>query len=64
MPALETALSDVIAAATSDSIIALRMTDGKMMWHHQEFAGDAFMARCQATNPADSNCAGETGSRL
>jgi polyvinyl alcohol dehydrogenase (cytochrome) len=50
-----------IAAATSDSILALRMTDGKMMWHHQEFEGDAFMARCQATNPADSNCAEKLG---
>lgn len=48
-------------AATSDSILALRMTDGKMMWHHQEFQGDAFMARCQATNPADSNCAEKLG---
>ena len=46
-----------IAATTSDSILALRMKDGKLMWHHQEFAGDAFMARCQATNGADSNCA-------
>ena len=50
-----------IAAATSDSILALRMEDGKMMWHHQEFEGDAFMARCQATNPADSNCAEKLG---
>jgi len=37
------------------------MTDGKMMWHHQEFEGDAFMARCQAANPADSNCAEKLG---
>lgn len=50
-----------IAAATSDSILALRMKDGKLMWHHQEFEGDAFMARCQATNPADSNCAEHLG---
>jgi polyvinyl alcohol dehydrogenase (cytochrome) len=50
-----------IAAATSDSILALRMSDGKMMWHHQEFEGDAFMARCQATNPSDSNCAEKLG---
>jgi polyvinyl alcohol dehydrogenase (cytochrome) len=50
-----------IAAATSDSILALRMTDGKMMWHHQEFQGDAFMARCQETNAADSNCAEKLG---
>ncbi|MFZ0337084.1 MAG: PQQ-binding-like beta-propeller repeat protein [Terracidiphilus sp.] len=50
-----------IAATTSDSILALRMKDGKMMWHHQEFVGDAFMARCQATNGADSNCAEKLG---
>lgn len=50
-----------IAAATSDSILALRMTDGKLLWHHQEFQGDAFMARCQATNPADANCAEKLG---
>jgi polyvinyl alcohol dehydrogenase (cytochrome) len=45
-----------IAAETSDSILALRMADGKMMWHHQEFQGDTFMARCRPSNPADSNC--------
>jgi len=50
-----------IAAATSDSILALRMRDGKMMWHHQEFEGDTFMARCQASNPADSNCPEKLG---
>jgi polyvinyl alcohol dehydrogenase (cytochrome) len=50
-----------IAASTSDSILALRMEDGKMMWHHQEFAGDSFMARCRATNAADSNCPDKLG---
>ena len=45
-----------IAAATSDSILALRMSDGSIVWHHQEFEHDAFMARCQATNPAGGNC--------
>ncbi len=45
-----------IAAATSDSILALRMSDGSIVWHHQEFEHDAFMARCQATNAATSNC--------
>ena len=50
-----------IPAATSDSILALRMTDGKMMWHHQEFQGDTFMARCQAANAADSNCPEKLG---
>jgi polyvinyl alcohol dehydrogenase (cytochrome) len=37
------------------------MTDGKMMWHHQEFQGDTFMARCQAANAADSNCPDKLG---
>ena len=50
-----------IAAATSDSILALRMEDGKLMWHHQEFQGDAFMARCQAANAADTNCPEKLG---
>lgn len=50
-----------IAADTSDSILALRMEDGKMMWHHQEFAGDSFMARCQAANAAASNCPEKLG---
>jgi polyvinyl alcohol dehydrogenase (cytochrome) len=50
-----------VAATTSDSILALRMDDGKMIWHHQEFEGDAFMARCRATNPADANCPEKLG---
>jgi polyvinyl alcohol dehydrogenase (cytochrome) len=45
-----------IASANSDSILALRMSDGAIVWHHQEFEHDAFMARCQATNPAGGNC--------
>jgi polyvinyl alcohol dehydrogenase (cytochrome) len=45
-----------IAASTSDSILALRMEDGKIAWHHQEFAGDSFMNNCRATNAADGNC--------
>jgi polyvinyl alcohol dehydrogenase (cytochrome) len=50
-----------IASAQSDSILALRMTDGKLMWHHQEFSGDAFMSRCQATNAPDTNCPDKLG---
>lgn len=49
------------AATTSDSILALRMEDGKMMWHHQEFAGDSFMNGCRATNAADTNCPQKLG---
>lgn len=50
-----------IAASTSDSILALRMEDGKIAWHHQEFAGDSFMNSCRATNAADTNCPEKLG---
>src|SRR5580658_5703614 len=50
-----------IAAATSDSILALRMQDGSIVWHHQEFERDAFMTGCRATNPANANCAETLG---
>ena len=50
-----------LAADTSDSILALRMADGKLMWHHQEFAGDSFMNGCKATNAADTNCPEKLG---
>jgi polyvinyl alcohol dehydrogenase (cytochrome) len=50
-----------IAADTSDSILALRMEDGKIMWHHQEFAGDSFMNGCKPTNAADTNCPDKLG---
>lgn len=50
-----------IASSTSDSILALRMDDGKMVWHHQEFEGDAFMNGCRPTNAADANCAEKLG---
>jgi polyvinyl alcohol dehydrogenase (cytochrome) len=50
-----------IAADTSDSILALRMADGKLMWHHQEFAGDSFMNGCKATNASDTNCPEKLG---
>ena len=50
-----------IAAATSDSILALRMEDGKMVWHHQEFEGDSFMAGCRPANAAETNCPEKLG---
>src|SRR5579885_2896244 len=50
-----------IAADTSDSILALRMEDGKIVWHHQEFAGDSFMNGCRPANPKDSNCPEKLG---
>lgn len=50
-----------IAAETSDSILALRMDDGKIVWHHQEFSGDSFMNNCRAANAADTNCPEKLG---
>ena len=51
----------LIAADTSDSILALNMDDGKLVWSHQEFKGDSFMVGCGATNPADGNCPEKLG---
>jgi polyvinyl alcohol dehydrogenase (cytochrome) len=45
-----------IAADTSDSILALSMEDGRILWSHQEFKGDSFMVGCGPTNPAGGNC--------
>ena len=50
-----------IAASTSDSILAMRMEDGKIVWHHQEFAGDSFMSGCRPTNAPDTNCPEKLG---
>jgi polyvinyl alcohol dehydrogenase (cytochrome) len=50
-----------LAAETSDSILAMRMEDGKIVWHHQEFAGDSFMNGCRATNAKDTNCPEKLG---
>jgi polyvinyl alcohol dehydrogenase (cytochrome) len=45
-----------VAASTSDSVIALNIDDGKIIWHHQEFKGDAFMLNCPDKNPDGGNC--------
>jgi polyvinyl alcohol dehydrogenase (cytochrome) len=45
-----------IAGDTSDAILAFAMKDGKLVWSHQEFKNDAFLARCQATNAPGGNC--------
>lgn len=50
-----------LAADTSDSILALRMEDGKLMWHHQEFTSDSFMNGCRPTNATDTNCPEKLG---
>jgi polyvinyl alcohol dehydrogenase (cytochrome) len=45
-----------VAADTSDSILALNMDDGKIVWSHQEFKGDSFMVGCGPKNPPGGNC--------
>lgn len=44
------------AADTSDSILALDMDDGHLVWSHQEFKGDSFMVGCGPKNPPGGNC--------
>ncbi|HKH74154.1 MAG TPA: PQQ-binding-like beta-propeller repeat protein [Vicinamibacterales bacterium] len=45
-----------VAADTSDSILALDMNDGHIVWSHQEFKGDSFMVGCGPKNPPGGNC--------
>lgn len=44
------------AASTSDSILALSMKDGRVVWHFQLFKNDAFMLGCPDASPAGGNC--------
>jgi polyvinyl alcohol dehydrogenase (cytochrome) len=50
-----------LAAETSDSILALNMEDGKLIWSHREFHGDSFMVGCRDTNAAGGNCPEKLG---
>jgi polyvinyl alcohol dehydrogenase (cytochrome) len=45
-----------IVASTSDSVLALDMDDGHIVWSHQEFMGDSFMVGCGPKNPTGGNC--------
>lgn len=44
------------AAATSDAMLAFDMDTGRLVWSHQEFKGDAFLAGCGATSDGKGNC--------
>jgi len=50
-----------VAAATSDSVLALSMKDGRMAWHYQLFKDDSFMLGCADTSPAGGNCPQKIG---
>lgn len=43
------------AAATSDSVMALDMASGKVLWTHQVFPNDSFLLGCVGENRTD-NC--------
>ena len=45
-----------VAADTSDSILALDMDTGQIVWTHQEFKGDSFMVGCGPKNPPGGSC--------
>jgi polyvinyl alcohol dehydrogenase (cytochrome) len=44
------------AAKGTDSVIAMDMKTGKILWQHQEVAGDAYIANCGATSRGGDNC--------
>ena len=50
------------AAGTSDSVLALDIDSGKLLWHHQAFAHDAWNMACVVSGGA--NCPEEKGPDL
>ncbi len=51
------------AAAMSDSVMAVDMKTGKVLWHYQAQAGDAFLGGCTGPEKTD-NCPSENGPDL
>jgi polyvinyl alcohol dehydrogenase (cytochrome) len=51
------------AAAMSDSVMAVDMKTGKVLWHYQAQAGDAFLGGCTGPEKTD-NCPTENGPDL
>jgi polyvinyl alcohol dehydrogenase (cytochrome) len=51
------------AANTSDSVVALDMATGKVLWAYQAHAGDAFLGGCGMPNQPE-NCPAENGPDL
>jgi polyvinyl alcohol dehydrogenase (cytochrome) len=44
------------AAATSDAILAFRLSDGERVWSHQMTSGDAFNVACDLVAQGSGNC--------
>lgn len=51
------------AAKMSDSVMAVDMKTGKVLWHYQAQAGDAFLGGCTGPEKTD-NCPSENGPDL
>jgi polyvinyl alcohol dehydrogenase (cytochrome) len=49
------------AAAGTDSVIAMDMDTGKIVWQHQEFKGDVFINNCRPTGEPGDNCPEKLG---
>jgi polyvinyl alcohol dehydrogenase (cytochrome) len=45
----------------TDSVIAMDMDTGKIVWQHQEFRGDVFINNCRATGEPGDNCPEKLG---
>jgi polyvinyl alcohol dehydrogenase (cytochrome) len=51
------------AAKTSDSVMAVDMKSGKVLWYYQAQAGDAYLVDCAGSEKTD-NCPSENGPDL
>ena len=49
------------ATEGTDSVIAMDMDTGKIVWQHQEFKGDVFINNCRATGEPGDNCPATLG---
>jgi polyvinyl alcohol dehydrogenase (cytochrome) len=49
------------AAETTDSIVALDMDTGRIVWHYQDVQGDAFLGSCGPRFEEGSNCPDKLG---
>ena len=49
------------ASEGTDSVIAMDMETGKIVWQHQEYKGDVFINNCRATGEPGDNCPEKLG---
>ncbi|HYR82718.1 MAG TPA: PQQ-binding-like beta-propeller repeat protein [Terriglobia bacterium] len=49
------------AAEGTDSVIAMELDTGKIVWQHQEYKGDAFISACRASGEPGDNCPDKLG---